>query len=513
MLDLSLLRRHAPALLMLLAAVWWTCWIRWGGPLTELHDFRQSQTALSAYWMVKDGISLLWPPLPVFGIENIAVPMEFPFYQALTAAFVPLFHSDPVAAVILAGRVINFLFFLLAAWALYRLVLRLHDEMLAVCTLALFLFMPFPVVWSGTVSIEYGALAAQLWYLDLVCRLVFEPRARIRDAIGAAVLGAVAMLFKVTTALAYGPLLLALWIYWLRSRKPSMGSVILVTLLVAVVPLSAGYVWVHWSDMIKAQSPLTYFLTSDGSTEINYGTLAQRLMPQYWAKIANYWGLQIWALVGLPFAILGAVALWRRSPAMLLFWMLPPLTGVCVFFNVYQHHNYYHLAILPGLTVLLAAGLLYAPKRWVPAGMVTRLVVLVLMAWLATGLQSFIPGFRTPRAMLSEFHLGPSTPTEVRARDLVIVDALRSRTRPQDVSFVALDTWSSVVALYAERRVLMSVGCGADLAARPRLDFYLLDTARSICRDLSIPARCRVMDRDGIVAGTCLEVATPAQTR
>src|SRR6516164_8745732 len=62
--------------------------VNWRRPLLEYHDFRQTQTALTAYWYVRDGIDLLRPPLPVFGANHAAIPMEFPAYQALVALLV-----------------------------------------------------------------------------------------------------------------------------------------------------------------------------------------------------------------------------------------------------------------------------------------------------------------------------------------------------------------------------------------------------------------------------------------
>src|ERR1700730_19303248 len=52
-------------------------------PLLDLHYFRQTQTALSAYWILKGGPWLAYET-PVLGFPW-AVPFEFPVYQLLAA--------------------------------------------------------------------------------------------------------------------------------------------------------------------------------------------------------------------------------------------------------------------------------------------------------------------------------------------------------------------------------------------------------------------------------------------
>lgn len=502
-------KKHWPAALALGAVVSWAIMIRWSAPISALHDFRQSQTANSAYWMLRDGISLLFPPLPVFGIEHISVPMEFPLYQAVVAFLAKSFGGDPVNSIVTLGRIVNFSFFLLSGYALARIVRLLHGDRVAAVTLALFLFMPFGVSFSATVNIEFDVLAATLFYFEAVYRLAMCGETGWRVQLWGLFAGVLALLLKVTTALVYGPALVLLWICWVRGReiRPSMGQVAFATLLVAVIPLGIGYGWVVWSDAIKAQSPLTAFLTSSGSSTWNYGTLAERLMPGNWFVIfVKYWGTQIYAVAGLPFAAFGAYQLWKEDRFKLLLWLLPAATGIGVFFNIYRVHNYYHLAILPGLMAVMAYGLVEVLDRFKMKQTVLWVGVVVVAAWGSIVLEAQIPGYHLPAIMLSEFRMGPPVWfLPYQHRDVLSAEMLRRHTKPSDVTMISNGDWSSIVPFMAERRVLMVRNCAADLRGRPHLDYYLIDKQRSKCPALHIPKRCLVLSKDGIVLGNCIQ--------
>ena len=60
-------------------------------PLLEQHGFRQTQTALTSYWMMEDGWRLAYET-PVGGYPW-TIPFEFPIYQAIVALLSSIFNS------------------------------------------------------------------------------------------------------------------------------------------------------------------------------------------------------------------------------------------------------------------------------------------------------------------------------------------------------------------------------------------------------------------------------------
>jgi hypothetical protein len=62
----------------------WALTREWGKPLLDLHSFRQTQTAISAYYMVGNPSVFLDYITPVLG-KPWRIPMEVPFYQWIFA--------------------------------------------------------------------------------------------------------------------------------------------------------------------------------------------------------------------------------------------------------------------------------------------------------------------------------------------------------------------------------------------------------------------------------------------
>src|ERR1700722_9222047 len=60
--------------------------IRWNDPLLGMHSFRQTQTAITSYWILR-GSPWLAYHTPVFGAPW-SIPFEFPMYQLLVALIV-----------------------------------------------------------------------------------------------------------------------------------------------------------------------------------------------------------------------------------------------------------------------------------------------------------------------------------------------------------------------------------------------------------------------------------------
>jgi hypothetical protein len=83
-------------------------------PILEQHGFRQSQTALSAFYLIKNGFSLDYIT-PVIG-EGWSIPFEFPIYQYLVA----LIYKGINIELTIIGRALSILFTLLCCIPVYK---------------------------------------------------------------------------------------------------------------------------------------------------------------------------------------------------------------------------------------------------------------------------------------------------------------------------------------------------------------------------------------------------------
>ena len=90
--------------------------VGWNNTICDMHCFRQTQTAISTYYLIKEGFRINYIT-PVLG-KPWAIPMEFPLYQWITAAFaiVSKINLDQ------AGRFISLLFFYSSLLPLYYLL-------------------------------------------------------------------------------------------------------------------------------------------------------------------------------------------------------------------------------------------------------------------------------------------------------------------------------------------------------------------------------------------------------
>jgi hypothetical protein len=166
-------------------------WIGITKPILDLYYFRQTQTALSAYWLWRGGPWLAYET-PVLGFPW-SVPIEFPLYQGLVALLRTI--GIPIES---GGRLLSFSFYLASLWPLWLLFRSLQFGKFAfLATSILFLSSPIYLYWSRTLMIESCALFfASLW---LALLTDFLKKGHVAILIGTIAAGMAAALVKSTT--------------------------------------------------------------------------------------------------------------------------------------------------------------------------------------------------------------------------------------------------------------------------------------------------------------------------
>ena len=232
----------------------WILWLRWGTPLNSPHAFRETETAMDVYYMLHGGHFLrYWTP--VMG-PPWTIPFEFPTFQWLVAgvAYVSGIGLDN------AGRLVSFLCGIGGIVPLRKLC-RTHAIDPDVCS-ALYLAAPLYAFWNTTFLIETCSLFLCLMFLWMVeegCRWwIMLPMACL------------AALTKVTTFIPFVGLSVLVVNGW---RRP---------LVFAAIALGAAVMWNHYTDMLKANNPLsTVLISSQPAQKLHdFGTLQQRLSWQ-----------------------------------------------------------------------------------------------------------------------------------------------------------------------------------------------------------------------------------------
>jgi hypothetical protein len=430
----------AAALAVLLAQAVYYLAVGFDRPIFEQHGFRQTQTALSAYWILHGGPWLVYET-PVLGAPW-SLPFEFPTYQLVVAALARL--GIPLDQ---AGRLISFGFFVATLFPLRALLRRLgHDRTTFLMTAMLFIGCPLYVFWGRTFMIESCALFLGVSWL--ACVVAFRQGGGA-PAFGLALAtGCLVAVTKSTTFAGFGAVAGSIFVMasigaarTADLRRQWRGLLLLA--LLCAVPLAVGIAWVMFADTVKLANPFAALLTSRNMAQWNYGTLDQRLSAAFWIDvIARRTGPDIFghALVLVPFVVGAGLALRRsdpRIPVALGAFLLPLL----LFTNLYLHHNYYAnanaLFLLVGVALSLSA--IFA-SGW-------RLTALVLLACIVMGQSRYF--VRT-----YDFFIRLDT----RPGDILRIAAAAKQAVPPDRALLVIgNDWSSGVPYYSERRALALV--------------------------------------------------------
>jgi hypothetical protein len=420
--------------------------LTWNQPLLEQHGFRQTQTALTVYWAIRDGWRFAYET-PVLGAPW-SLPFEFPIYQWLVSILwkitgLPLDNT---------GRLVSFMFHLACSVVVMRLLLRLGSTRPAAwVTATAFLLAPVNAFWGRAFLIESCALFFSLCFVLLIA-IAFPNRPAPASGAhwsllpGLIVVGMAAALAKTTTFLI--PLTLAgvLVLWWLGSnwrQNDRLGArelrrVILLYGVPAATSLGAAIVWTRFGDAVKGRSELTAWLASANLTRWNFGSATERFDRALWTQIVL--GRSIPEAVGIATAVL-LILVWivfYKKPAvrMSILFSVAYLGTFLLLPNLHRVHDYYQYAV--AVWLVCAAGFAFSAvsERSIAAFSVLALVLFAQQTHLFAG--RHLPIMRST--------IGIEHPV------LELSQVIRAMTGPDDVIIVFGHGWSSELPYYSERR-------------------------------------------------------------
>jgi hypothetical protein len=411
----------------------WGVQVGWSSRNLPGVEYRQAQTALSAYWIeAEDNFSLAYPT-PVLG-KPWSIPMEFPLYQWSVVAVSRITGLE----LIQAGRTVSQACFLLTLPAVFLLLARWrlaspHRWLV----LAVIVTCPFYIFYARSFLMETMALMFSLWFW-----VAFERAVAGRSPgwlVLAIVAGTGAGLVKVTTFLLYllpagGWAAVRLW-----SVRKARWQVDLGWMVAAVaVPFAATLGWMHFADATKALNPLAGFLVSGNMSEFNWGTAASRVSGELWSlKLGILRDRLTWVpAVGIALlAVLAATGRRWRELALCASLFVVPLA---VFPVLYALHEYYFIAntmlLLTAVGLALAALAESSRPRW--------LVALAVLAVTGGQAARYVSHYYPDQKMISHGGNGLSM-------------SLKGLTRPDEYIIVTGQDWNSMTPYYSQRRALM----------------------------------------------------------
>lgn len=415
--------------------------VSWDKPILGAYAFRQTQTAISSYWIAK-GAPWLAYWTPVLG-KPWSIPFEFPLYQWLVACVAALF---PAALTLdQAGRLVSEVFFLTCLWPAWRIAGRCRDGLYVflACSIVV-LFSPLYVFWSRSFMMESTVLFFSMWFVAAVGDFLDDPSGY--GFVEMALVATLAACIKVTTfvgfSFAASTLVIAsftlLWEtpFW---RRPLVRyALVAISVILSIAALLA---WLRFGDALKSQNSLGIDMLagSQAMRAWNFGTLAQRESAAIW-QVALARGpneaLGSW-IVAILIGTYAAIRLARRQQLVVAILVALYLCVFFVFTNVHLIHHYYQYAN----SIFLVAAVGYVLHAGLQRDKSLALALLLLVC--ATEVFGFYTRFYNDMVQPN------------RQLQAQVSTFLRERIPSNDI-FVAVGlSWSAEVPYYAERRALM----------------------------------------------------------
>jgi hypothetical protein len=410
-------------------------------PLLDHYAFRQTQTAISVYYYLKEGLTLNYIT-PVLGTPW-SIPFEFPTYQFIVALLCRI-TTIPLEA---AGRLISIVFFYLSLYYIYKALQLFYDKIFSLIPIILILLCPQYIYWSRTFMMESAALFFSIAHCYYLVKL--KQRIVAGNMLLCMLTGVLGSLTKITTYIVVmvpiGVYLSGILISDFRSR--SINIKYWVSLFFPVfLSIVLAMAWTRYADHVKELNPLAReFITSRNLTEWNFGTLRQRLNLANWNRIIS-WSIQYG--IG-SFAVFMLIPLWgalcsKKDWLLIALLLLGYVSGPLIFFNLYFIHYYYHYSNI--FFIVIAIGVVIiavADKQDVPSILRKCAIWCVMPSICVTMLYSYY----TSDYYKAQINNGSLSP---------LVSCLRNNLKESDVFMIYDNDWSSVLPYYLERKAIMN---------------------------------------------------------
>lgn len=463
--------------------------------LLDIQPFRQTQTAITIWMFLKEGVDLFNYQTPIFGPPFYA-PFEFPLYQYCAY----LIYRIGFADIEVAARITTIVFYVLTCWMLIKLTnLIFNSKKITFLALVHFCFTPFSMNWSRAVTIEYCALFFCLLMLYYFIRLRSSNSLKFPHFFFGALLACLAYSIKLTTAYPYVIILLLLLFSDLIGHLKSTDKtsslfqyfhkfwpLITKGILFIILPFFVMYLWVRHTDLLKMESAFSYVTTSSSLKNWNFGTWDDKLSWNNWMVIFNRINNSLLPFVlAIPVIVYFTKESGQHFRKYVFLLLLLPLVTIATFFNLYYQHDYYLAALMPFFSILFALSILaFVEFLWVPF---FRKNYKIYTLFMAAGLVLQFYTFVNDDSNKEYCRYLNSTNQQSDYEQYVLGQAIAKTTKPDELVIVTDFEWSSEVLYSAKRKGLMWTAGNELEINRFRSDLHKTPYACIVSRN---PDRC-----------------------
>lgn len=349
-----------------------------GEELDGPHAWRQMDTARTIRAFREEKVDLLRPVVSWMGTWRVVV-LELPLPQAAAALAQRALGTDSVRV----ARGVFYLSFLGAVAAAFAAFRRSVGEGPARWAALAFLASPLAQHYARALVVDLFAIGAGLAAFALAAFGL--ERRRPSALLLAALVATPAALVKAPVLLPLVPPLLLLALATREKRLPFLGA------LLALLPLGAFLLWRLHAEAVNASAPDWSFIPDyHRMTNMGrwyFGSLDQRLDPVAWKTLAGRFAREAAGPLGglLLLVAAGLLPTWRAGRRVVAAWLAGAALYVLVFWNLNVVHDYYQLATLPAVALLLAGPLHLLERRLAPRRARPWLAPLALLSVVAAG--------------------------------------------------------------------------------------------------------------------------------
>ena len=329
-------------------------------PLSDMHAFRQTQTAGLIRDFYRDGINLLYPRLITLGDPGYVV-LEFPLYQALASLLYKFLTPD-----IIWARLLSISSGLLSILFIYRITLKFADKKAAIFAAFFFAFTPLAIFYNRVPIPDSLTILLSLIMLDCLIEGINNKKT-ILLILGIFAGGLGMMMKSPYVAPLYLPIAYATY-----ERGRGLKSFLNARFLISFLgPFALMIIWQRHANTVNE----IYFNTNDYPfkdlysfvvvklhpyNEWYFGTIAQRLDINNYLLILNRVVQEILCIVGVLFLIFGFFAEVKKREGMFFFiWLFSILCSIMLIFKLNLFHNFYQLPLVPILSIFSGVGVAY----------------------------------------------------------------------------------------------------------------------------------------------------------
>ena len=339
----TFIRNNRKILILFLIAVSLR-FINIGMPILEGTATRQTQTAMIARNIYKNGFNFMYPEVDHLGPGTTYLILEFPLLNTLSA------FGYKIAGGVFEwmGRFWSILFFAGGFIFLYLLVRKLFDEETAFWSALVYSFSPLSIIYSRTFMPDFEMLFFALGSIYFMHK--YSETDRGKDLFLSAIMLMLALLSKVQSFYIMIPLF-----YLLYSKEGKKIFTKPRNWIALVIGITLPTLWyLRASGIQSAMNPEEAYNFSI----LHWMRLGEFVSPEFYKDIFKIYSGIFLTSVGLILCVTGLFVKVDKKGRLLYAWII----GAAVFFIVFVSHvddPYYNLNILPVVSILIARGLIF----------------------------------------------------------------------------------------------------------------------------------------------------------